>query len=163
MSVRRFFIFRNEPLDRYGDGSKLSGLIYIHRISDSRFTGSVGRNFKMLRELCADTTLKTIALATNMWDKVSCEVSEAHEKELSSSSFKPALDAGARMVRHHNTTQSAHDIIRAIMANHPVVTLQVDGSQHLVSQIPSDPLSSQTPYVRILFCSANHKADVFGW
>lgn len=75
----------------------------------------------MLRELCGDTTLKNVVLVTNMWDIVSREVSEAHEKELSSSSFKSALDKGARMVRHHNTAQSAHGAIRVILANHPVV------------------------------------------
>ena len=34
--------------------------------------------------------------------------------------FKPALDNGAQLVRHHNTVQSAHSIIRRIVANHPV-------------------------------------------
>ena len=105
----------------YEKGSKLAGVIYVHRISDKRFTGIAGRNFKMFRELCGDTTLKNVVIVTNMWGEVSRDVGNAREKELSSSFFTPALEKGAQMVRHHNTTKSAHDIIRVIMKNHPVV------------------------------------------
>ena len=75
----------------------------------------------MFQKLCGDTTLKNVVLATNMWGDVSLEDGEARENELSSIFFKPALDKGARMARHHNTTDSAHQIIRMIMGNHPIV------------------------------------------
>ena len=56
-----------------------------------------------------------------MWGEVAHDVGEAREKELASIFLKPALDKGARMTPHHNTEQSAHDVIRHIMNNHPVV------------------------------------------
>jgi membrane protein involved in colicin uptake len=62
-----------------------------------------------------------VVLLTNMWGEVSHEVGEARERELTSNFFKPALDKGAQLVRHHNTEQSAHNVIRTIMNNHPVV------------------------------------------
>ena len=80
-----------------------------------------GRNFSVFRELCGDTTLKNILLVTNMWGDVSPDDGDDRENELSSEYFKSALSKGARMVRHHNTVKSAHDIIRMIMGNHPVV------------------------------------------
>ena len=107
-------------LNRYERGCKLSGVIYIHRISDKRFTGIAGRNFRMFRELCGDSTLKNVALVTNMWSEVSPKDGQDRESTLSSRFFKPAIDKGARMVRHHNTAQSAHDIIRKIVENHPI-------------------------------------------
>jgi len=75
----------------------------------------------MFRELCGDTTLKNVVLVTNMWAEVSDDVGESREDELSTNFFAPVLDKGAQMVRHHNTAQSAHDIIRMIMKNRPVV------------------------------------------
>ena len=75
----------------------------------------------MFRELCGDTTLKNVVLVTNMWGEVSHDVGESREDELSNNFFKPVLDKGARMVRHHNTAQSAHDIIRMITKNRPLV------------------------------------------
>ena len=74
----------------------------------------------MFRELCGDSTLKNVVLVTNMWGEVSKEVGEAREVELSTNFFKPALDKGAQLTRHHNTIQSAHDIIRRIMRNQPL-------------------------------------------
>ncbi|KAF9789658.1 P-loop containing nucleoside triphosphate hydrolase protein [Thelephora terrestris] len=102
-------------------GSKLAGVIYVHRISDKRFNGIAGRNFKIFRELCGESNLKNVILATNMWDEVPHEVGKARERELASVFLKPALDKGAQMACHHNTEQSAHDIIRRIMNNHPVI------------------------------------------
>ena len=64
--------------------------------------------------------MKNVVLVTNMWDEVSPDVGEARERELASNFLKPALDKGAQMVRHYNTEQSAHDVIRRIMNNHPV-------------------------------------------
>ena len=93
----------------------------MHRISDRRFSGIAGRNFKIFRELCGETSLKNVVLVTNMWEDVSHDVGEAREKELASAFLKPALDKGAQMIRHHNTERSAHDVIRQIMNNHPVV------------------------------------------
>ena len=110
-------------MDRYESGSKLAGILYVHRISDDRFTGISVRNFKMFRQLCGDSTLKNVILVTNMWGRVEQDVGEAHEKELADVYFKPALEKDAQLARHHNTTQSAHEIIRRIMKNDPAPLL----------------------------------------
>ena len=75
----------------------------------------------MFRELCGDSTLRNVILVTNMWGKVSQDVGEVRENELATEFFKQVLDKGAQLARHHNTTQSAHDIIRRIMKNRPIV------------------------------------------
>ena len=110
-----------EYLVRYESGSKLAGVIYIHRISDRRFAGIAGRNFKVFRELCGDSTLKNVVLVTNMWGEVTQDVGEACEQELITNFFKPVLDKDAQLARNYNTTESTHDIIRRIMKNQPVV------------------------------------------
>ena len=110
-----------EVLKRYEKGTKLSGLIYVHRISDDWFGGITRRNFDMFCKLCGESTLKNVIIITNMWNVDPQDVSEARESALSSKFFKPALDKGSQMVRHHNTLESAHNIIRKIMGNHPVV------------------------------------------
>ena len=75
----------------------------------------------MFRELCGDSTLKNIVLVTNMWGQVSPEEGQDRENQLTSKFFKPVLDKGAQMIRHHNTVESAHNVIRAIIRNHPIV------------------------------------------
>ena len=66
------------------EGYKLSRVIYPHRVSGVRFTGTIGRNSKMLRELCGDATLWNVVFVANMWDEVSRDIGKAHEGELSS-------------------------------------------------------------------------------
>lgn len=71
-------------------------------------------------------------LMTNMWDKEDPAVGAARERQLAVEFVKPALDNGAQLLRHYNTTESAHNIIRAILKNHQTV-LQVQ--QELVDEM----------------------------
>ena len=147
INFHRFLILRTEVLNRYEEGSTLAGVIYIHRISDNRFGGITGRNFNMFRKLCGESTLKNVVLVTNMWKEDSQAVNEAREKELSEKFFKPAIDKGAQLVRHHNTTPSAHDILRKIVKNHPVV-LQiqrelVDERKDIIDTAAGDSINAE--------------------
>ncbi|KAJ8118978.1 hypothetical protein ONZ43_g3888 [Nemania bipapillata] len=49
----------------------LSGILYLHRISDNRMSGNALRNLKMFQNLCGQTALPNVILATTMWEKVS--------------------------------------------------------------------------------------------
>ena len=100
---------------RYEQTENLAGIIYVHRISDVRFTGTAVKNFKTLLAMCGDQALRKVVIMTNMWGKVTQEVGIAREQELVSDFFKPALDNGALFVRHEDTIESAHNIIRAIL------------------------------------------------
>lgn len=105
----------------YESGYKLSGIIYMHRISDFRMTGVSRRNFSMFRKLCGDETLRNVIIATNMWGEVTPERGEARERELATDDilFKPVLEKGARMVRHDNSYQSAQSILRLLVNKTP--------------------------------------------
>ncbi|KAF7424183.1 hypothetical protein PC9H_009486 [Pleurotus ostreatus] len=106
----------------YEQGRKLAGIIYMHRISDVRMGGISSRNFRMLRHLCGDTTLKNLVIVTNRWEEVSPSLGEAREAELASQDifFKPALDKGAKLLRHTNDVDSAMNILRYTIRNAPL-------------------------------------------
>ena len=105
----------------YKCGRKLSGLIYMHRISDFKVGGISRRNFNMFRKLCGDETLSNVVIVTNMWGQVSLDVGEERERELRTNDllFAPALQKGASMLRHDNTLGSAQTILRHIVDNEP--------------------------------------------
>ncbi|KAF4571526.1 hypothetical protein EYR36_008866 [Pleurotus pulmonarius] len=106
----------------YRQGTTLSGVIYIHRISDFRMGGISTRNFKMFRKLCGVATLRNVVLVSNMWGQVSPQLGEAREAELASDPafFKPVLDKGAQFMRHNNTLDGAKNILGRIIQNHPI-------------------------------------------
>ena len=75
----------------------------------------------MYRKLCGESTLQNVIFVTNMWKEESMAVNESREKEIREKFLKRAIDKGAKMVRHHNTQESAYNVIREIAKNHPAV------------------------------------------
>jgi hypothetical protein len=120
-----------EPYFRYEREVKLAGVIYFHRISDERWRRSDTRSFGWLHRICGDQTLRNVVFVTNMWGNVNLEVGAVRERQLAEEFVKPAIDRGAQLLRHHDTTESAHNIIRSILKNRREV-LQVQ--QELVDE-----------------------------
>ena len=101
----------------------------------------------MLQKLCGDAALENAVLVTNMWGEVAPDIGGAREEELSRDFFKPALDEGAQMVRHQNTPESAQNIVRKIVNNHPVaLRIQrelVDRRKHIVDTAAGKVISQE--------------------
>jgi chromosome segregation ATPase len=111
----------------YEKGCKLTGIIYLHRITDVRMGGISRRTFRILRELCGQDTLSNVLIVTNMWSDPPTAKQLQNEKQLRENHkfFQPAIEAGARMVRRsHMNTESAHNVIRLLLDKLPV-TMQI--------------------------------------
>ncbi|KAG7089354.1 hypothetical protein E1B28_011044 [Marasmius oreades] len=103
-------------------GRTLAGILYLHRISDKRMSGISRRNFNVFKQLCGDDTLKNVVIVSNMWGQVDEDVGDAREQELTTNDtfLKPALDKGAKMVRHDNTPMNARAILRHLVGMKPL-------------------------------------------
>ena len=121
----------------------------MHRISDFKLGGISRRNFGMFRSLCGEATLRNVVIVTNMWGEVSEPVGAARERELASDNvlFKPVLDKGARLMRHLNTTDSAHAILNHLIGNNPMpLQIQseiVDQGKAVEHTVASEELKTQ--------------------
>ena len=105
--------------DRYKRRVKLAGVLYLHRISDGRITGTVNRNLRMLGKLSGVDPAKKLIFVTTMWDdKKVADRAEANEEELRNNFFKPMLDLGAGMKAFINTTDSARGIVAQLLLKH---------------------------------------------
>jgi hypothetical protein len=82
-------------------GKKISGIIYLHRISDTKMEGSAVRNLRMFRKLCGKDFMKNVVLGTTFWDKVGEEQGADREKELLETDdfFKEMKSQGCHVVR----------------------------------------------------------------
>ncbi|KAI0096353.1 P-loop containing nucleoside triphosphate hydrolase protein [Nemania sp. FL0031] len=103
----------------YKNDMKLSGIIYLHPISDTRVTHHATKNLQMFQKLTGENNLKNVMLATSMWDKVSAEEGERREAELKSKFWRVLLAWDARTVRYNGTRESARGMARTLMANKP--------------------------------------------
>ncbi|OQO14297.1 hypothetical protein B0A48_01173 [Cryoendolithus antarcticus] len=115
----------------YRKNVRLSGIIYLHRITDVRMSGSSLKNLSMFKKLCGEDAYKHVALATTMWGNLkganlSLDTGEAREKELVSRADWWGLmkERGSQVIRHDGTKECAMNIIGSLIerrdANGPV-------------------------------------------
>ncbi|KAF8896090.1 P-loop containing nucleoside triphosphate hydrolase protein [Infundibulicybe gibba] len=119
----------------YGNGKKLSGVLYLCSIS-SPVTGSI-RNLDMLMMLCGEDTLKSVIILTTMWMGFMKEINETWEAELATSDFffKPALDKGANFLRHSaQTMESAHSVLRYLISKKVLVNIPEEAARSIGGQ-----------------------------
>jgi hypothetical protein len=95
----------------YKRNIKLSGLLYFHRISDTRMTGTPLKNLRMFQELCGRDALRNIILATTMWVDVEEQVGLQRQKELEKNYWKGMISQGSKAFRFLNTPESAWAIL----------------------------------------------------
>lgn len=60
----------------------LSGIIYMHRITDNRIQGSARSSMAMFRQLCGPEFFRNIVFATTFWDRVDISRGAEREREL---------------------------------------------------------------------------------
>lgn len=101
----------------------LTGIIYLHRITDRRMSGSSVRNLDMFKALCGEDAYKHIVLATTMWENLtgpglSYDVGVEREQELLRRQDWWGLmyKRGSQVVRHTGDKQSAMDIVEYLVA-----------------------------------------------
>ena len=101
---------------------QLSGIIYLHRITDDRMSGSSLRNLTTFKKLCGENAFQYIKLATTMWKNLngpnlSYDTGVAREKELTSRKDWWGLmcERGSSVVRHDGTKECALEMIEDLI------------------------------------------------
>ncbi|KAF8595026.1 P-loop containing nucleoside triphosphate hydrolase protein [Ceratobasidium sp. AG-I] len=101
---------------------RFNGVLYFHRISDTRTAGAAMRHFRSFQNICGRHAMKNVIIVTNMWEQVDLETGSAREDELrfSPKLFKPAMDDGARMMRHYNKVESSRELVGQLLGREAV-------------------------------------------
>ncbi|KAF4966909.1 hypothetical protein FSARC_5473 [Fusarium sarcochroum] len=105
----------------YKNKIDVAGVIYMHRITDTRLTGSGLRNLQLLKQLCGDKFYPQVALVTTMWERLEegleLRRGECRETELSSTHgwWGDIYEKGGKLLRHRNTQESALRIISTLI------------------------------------------------
>ncbi|KAM0302797.1 hypothetical protein ACHAO8_011571 [Botrytis cinerea] len=108
----------------YKSGIKLTGIVYLHRISDNRMPGSAVRNLEVFEALCGPDCFRNVALATTFWGSGPPPPQYlAFETQLQNTEnfWKPMIKHGSRVFRQNNGLQSAMAIVDHFLTLKPVV------------------------------------------
>ena len=106
-------------IPRYPNGItlRIAGIIYVHRITDNRMTGSAHRNLQMFGRLCGDIPLPRTCLVTTMWDLVKDQaVAEQREAQLTGDFWRVLIKGGATAHKFSNTPTSAWSIVGELLS-----------------------------------------------
>ncbi|KAL8793854.1 MAG: hypothetical protein Q9195_003580 [Heterodermia aff. obscurata] len=115
----------NELAHLYESKHLLSGVFFIHDISQPRMTGIDRKNLYMLQQLCGIDSFQNIVLVTGNWIKrPSFEehlVQTTRERDLKTRFWKNMTDRGAYVERHDGTAASAQRLITWLLDKPPTV------------------------------------------
>ncbi|TGJ80533.1 hypothetical protein E0Z10_g8238 [Xylaria hypoxylon] len=105
----------------YRSGARLGGILYLHRITDNRATGSAVRSFNTLKNMCGPDAAKFVLLVTTMWDSIPAgseleTIALQRERELRDTEmFWGSMSRrGSCMVRSPDNESSPLDIVNAL-------------------------------------------------
>ncbi|KAG4431674.1 hypothetical protein IFR05_012840 [Cadophora sp. M221] len=106
---------------------RLTGIVYLHRITDVRVGGQGMKNLRMFRKVCGEKNLSSVILATTMWSL--CPPSDAakREEQLTNNSdlWKFLVGKGARIFRHDRGEESGQEILDYLVSRARKVTLDI--------------------------------------
>lgn len=91
---------------RYKNDVKLTGLVYLHRITDNRMAGSPYKNLRMFGNLCGDHAASRVLLVSTMWDKIDTKIAEKRESQLAQEFWKGLLEGGSKIDRLRTSQMS---------------------------------------------------------
>lgn len=95
----------------------LSGLIYIHSITETRVVGTAAKNIRMMKTVCGIGGLSVLWLASSKWDCVDHITGMDHERLLTSDPayWGELIKHGATTWRHYDTKDTALRLIDDII------------------------------------------------
>lgn len=112
----------------------LLGILYLHKITDNRMTGSSLTYLRLFESLVGQDAMKNVVLVTTMWNKVRDEdIGEAlrREQELFDNYWRSMEDKGSYLASFDGSTDSALALILQLSGNDGVV---LDIQKEIVEQ-----------------------------
>jgi len=89
----------------------LGGVVYLHDISQERFSGTACGNLEMFNSLCGDAAMDKVVLVTTKWGRLSQDDGSRRETELKGVHWKDMLDKGSKVKRFLGDQDSAWNVL----------------------------------------------------
>jgi hypothetical protein len=93
----------------------LGGVVYLHDISQDRFSGTAKKNLEMFHVLCGDAALKKVVLVTSKWGRLSIGDGKSREDELKKVHWQSLIKSGSEVRSFQGDYESAWDVINLFL------------------------------------------------
>jgi hypothetical protein len=119
---------------RYTGEAILGGVIYLHDMTQDRFTGAVRRNIVLFNHLCGSNSLNKVIIATTKWSRVDGEAGEKREAQCKQLHWKPMIEQGTTVCRWTDDSLSAREMVDFLLAGFWSVKKGLHIQEELVDQ-----------------------------
>jgi hypothetical protein len=101
----------------YVGGHRLTAILYLHRVTDTRMAGSAIRNLTIFKKLIGDKALGNVVLVTTMWDRIDQDVGAMRERELLDTQefWGKLVRSGVTVTRFDGTRKGAYSILQSLL------------------------------------------------
>ena len=140
---------------------RLSGLLYLHRITDDRIGGTAMRNLRMFQKLVEDDSMRNVILVTTMWGKLqSSDDGDARVKQLTETGkfWGGMITSGARHEKYDVTGVDALRIIHVMLDNAPCKLQNQEELDH--GQKLADTAAGKEVADRLETLKAHHAEEI---
>ncbi|KAK4455331.1 P-loop containing nucleoside triphosphate hydrolase protein [Podospora aff. communis PSN243] len=145
----------------YNSDVRLAGIVYLHRITDPRFSGTAGKNLEILQRLCGPPNFDSVVLVMNMWDSIDVETAMQRELELRHTFWTNMLKGNSTMTPHTGTRESALQIVRGLVDNaKPRLILSIQHELAEEGKTLDSTAAGQYVQKEMLEAKAKHQQDV---
>ncbi|KAF7979295.1 hypothetical protein HWV62_43006 [Athelia sp. TMB] len=98
-------------MTRHLKNGQLAGVIYLHRISENRWSQSTANSLFVIQQLFGLDSMQHFVVATTMWSEVRTEIAESREQSIKEGVVRDIIERGGKMARFYDSSESAWDII----------------------------------------------------
>lgn len=112
----------------YGEGKRLTGVIYAQAIHTTRAGNSERTRNRLMKKLLGADAYHRVIIATTMWGRLSSEsfgIVQSEQREANPDIWGDMIERGAEVVRHDDNQASALRIIDKIIDFGPPITLLI--------------------------------------
>lgn len=106
---------------QYELGVELKGVIYIHRITDIRYSRAAIKTFEIFKKICGEKALSNVLLITSRWDGIDQSVGAERERQLKDKFWAYMLGHGSNISRFHGDRPSAVGLVSQLLCRDMVV------------------------------------------
>jgi hypothetical protein len=110
----------------YTHDIQISGIIYLHRITDTRLQGSASRALRAFKKMLGESNYCGVVLATTRWDELAYDqlrTAEGRHQELSEKFWADIKEQGGQILRLTAGRNDAMNIVRHIVNKDRRITL----------------------------------------
>jgi hypothetical protein len=106
---------------------KLTGIVYLHRITDPRMTGNALKNLRTFQKLCGKKSMSSVVLVTTMWEHVNPADGDIREADLQNTAefWGDMIRENSTTMRHLNNHHSAMNIIAYLIQKRTTTVLEI--------------------------------------